>query len=631
MREYTKKTENQSRTLDSNPRASRQAPISDILQTYKNRTLGVQTVQRESIEDEDLLQGKFENIDQNVVQMQQYVRGIKRGERLNMDTFETIKETTKEIMSRETELLKRKFAAETFGDYKTVNEWLDGFVGMSTTKYEEGKKHYYSPVGYIVTIDDANKVIGNYASDGNTSRMAYKSDIGDDINEDILNSIVLKLNPTAEIGTLDRSQKINLIKDNYNAEKIREALVEFYKNPAKTKSPLGEGINPQGLNTASLASKDKEDEYTESLLWVTDVDVLGAYYNDNDNSPKAGWDKSEDTYRESAVEVNTLLDKDRLFKFNTDGVLQGKFEADQREGINDNELLQLESKPVSIDKSSVQSKKRNNTGLPDNLKTGIENISGYSMDDVKVTLNSDKPAQLNALAYTQGAEVYVAPGQEKYLPHEAWHVVQQKQGRVQPTIQLQGINVNDNEMLEKEADVMGVKSIQMKEPNNIEREGCHLENTAQLLKIAGNPLEIKEEEYFISTQDLSIKYTALSAGCMAVTVSFSTGGGAGVHMAMLEQGTGQWTAFYDAISDKTITSLFLNCDSWEGNEDWRVKKGESSPKSTAQLVLNEGKDLDNLSTEGWKEDKESIKEWFKAKLGVYPSFNGGGTPTYTFP
>lgn len=107
---------------------------------------------------------------------------------------------------------------------------------------------------------------------------------------------------------------------------------------------------------------------------------------------------------------------------------------------------------------SIQ-KKSNNTGLPDNLKSGIENLSGYSMDDVRVHYNSDKPAQLNALAYAQGTDIHVAPGQEKHLPHEAWHVVQQKQGRVQPTIQKQGVNVSDNEGLEKEADVMGENTI----------------------------------------------------------------------------------------------------------------------------------------------------------------------------
>lgn len=113
--------------------------------------------------------------------------------------------------------------------------------------------------------------------------------------------------------------------------------------------------------------------------------------------------------------------------------------------------------------SSILQKKANNTGLPDNLKSGIENLSGHSMDDVKVHYNSDKPAQLNAHAYAQGSQIHIASGQEKHLPHEAWHVVQQKQGRVKPTMQMKGkVNVNDDAGLEKEADMMGSKALQMK-------------------------------------------------------------------------------------------------------------------------------------------------------------------------
>ena len=98
----------------------------------------------------------------------------------------------------------------------------------------------------------------------------------------------------------------------------------------------------------------------------------------------------------------------------------------------------------------------NRTGLPDRLKTGIENLSGYAMDDVRVHYNSSKPAQLSALAYTQGANIYVGPRQERHLPHEAWHVVQQKQGRVKPTLQLKnGVNANDDSNLEREADAIG--------------------------------------------------------------------------------------------------------------------------------------------------------------------------------
>lgn len=121
-----------------------------------------------------------------------------------------------------------------------------------------------------------------------------------------------------------------------------------------------------------------------------------------------------------------------------------------------------------LSEQTVQGKfeSSNNTGLPDGLKTNIESLSGYSMNDVKVHYNSPKPAQMKALAYTQGTDIHVAPGQEKHLGHEAWHVVQQKQGRVQPTTQMKGLNINDNASLEREADVMGTKATQLKAIDN---------------------------------------------------------------------------------------------------------------------------------------------------------------------
>ncbi len=104
----------------------------------------------------------------------------------------------------------------------------------------------------------------------------------------------------------------------------------------------------------------------------------------------------------------------------------------------------------------------NNTGMPDNLKSGIESLSGFSMDNVRVYFNSSKPATVQALAYTQGTDIHVAPGQEKCLPHEAWHVAQQMAGRVSPTTNINGMPVNDNAALEHEADVMGEKAVQCK-------------------------------------------------------------------------------------------------------------------------------------------------------------------------
>ena len=140
-------------------------------------------------------------------------------------------------------------------------------------------------------------------------------------------------------------------------------------------------------------------------------------------------------------------------------LLQGKFKTVQRKGLEEQEL-QMKAPPIQKKASTEQSRRENNTGLPDNLKSGIENLSGYSMDDVKVHYNSNQPAQLNAHAYAQGTDIHLAPGQEKHLPHEAWHVVQRKHGRVKPTMKLKGnVKVNEDAGLQKEANVMGAKAL----------------------------------------------------------------------------------------------------------------------------------------------------------------------------
>ena len=135
-------------------------------------------------------------------------------------------------------------------------------------------------------------------------------------------------------------------------------------------------------------------------------------------------------------------------------LLQGKFEPVQR--MDEDELLQGKFTGCQVAQREVTP---NNTGMPNQLKAGIESLSGMSIDHVKVHYNSSKPAQLNAHAYAQGSEIHMAPGQEQHLPHEAWHVVQQAQGRVRPTVQMKaGVQVNDDAALEHEADVMGAKA-----------------------------------------------------------------------------------------------------------------------------------------------------------------------------
>ena len=154
-------------------------------------------------------------------------------------------------------------------------------------------------------------------------------------------------------------------------------------------------------------------------------------------------------------DADRTLPLQKMSALEEEELLQAKFDVKQRQELEEEEL-QLKASPIQKKAVLEPIRRKNNTGLPDHLKSGIESLSGYAMDDVQVHYNSNQPAQINAHAYAQGTDIHLGPGQEKHLPHEAWHVVQQKQGRVKPTLQLQGkIKVNDDVGLEKEADAMG--------------------------------------------------------------------------------------------------------------------------------------------------------------------------------
>lgn len=140
-----------------------------------------------------------------------------------------------------------------------------------------------------------------------------------------------------------------------------------------------------------------------------------------------------------------------------DELMQGKFDGPvQKQGPEEEELLQGKfATPLQREQDAAAP---NQTGMPDNLKQGIESLSGLDMSGLRVHYGSAKPAHLNAHAYAQGSDIHLGPGQEQHLPHEAWHTVQQRQGRVQPTMQMAGEKINDDVGLEREADVMGAKA-----------------------------------------------------------------------------------------------------------------------------------------------------------------------------
>ena len=133
--------------------------------------------------------------------------------------------------------------------------------------------------------------------------------------------------------------------------------------------------------------------------------------------------------------------------------------ADRSQGDSPRDAT-LQTRQCMADDSSRVKNDFNRTGLPDELRLGIESLSGMDMGHVRVHYNSAVPAQLQAHAFAQGSEIHLGPGSEKHLPHEAWHVVQQAQGRVRPTMQMKGtVPINDDAGLEKEADHMGQKAL----------------------------------------------------------------------------------------------------------------------------------------------------------------------------
>jgi len=138
---------------------------------------------------------------------------------------------------------------------------------------------------------------------------------------------------------------------------------------------------------------------------------------------------------------------------------QKKKPVQKKEDSQKKEKKPVQAKTGTSTVSSSDSSSSN--GLPTQLKENMESMSGMDLSDVKVNYNSSKPKEMGALAYAQGNQIELGPGQEKHLPHEAWHTVQQKQGRVQPNVQIQakGLPLNNDAGLEKEADVMGEKAM----------------------------------------------------------------------------------------------------------------------------------------------------------------------------
>ena len=114
------------------------------------------------------------------------------------------------------------------------------------------------------------------------------------------------------------------------------------------------------------------------------------------------------------------------------------------------------------------------TKLPEDVKKKMEASFQADFSEVNIYPESQSAKDVGALAYTQGENVHFSPGQfkpdtnsgQELIGHEITHVVQQRQGRVQPTSEVAGMPLNDNNGLESEADSLGKKAAQFSLPDN---------------------------------------------------------------------------------------------------------------------------------------------------------------------
>lgn len=103
--------------------------------------------------------------------------------------------------------------------------------------------------------------------------------------------------------------------------------------------------------------------------------------------------------------------------------------------------------------------------LPEELRAKMESAFQTDFSDVRVHQGS-AASDIGAVAFTQGNNLHFAPGAyspgtpkgDALIGHELTHVVQQRNGRVNATIDVNGMPVNDSAALEAEADSAGARA-----------------------------------------------------------------------------------------------------------------------------------------------------------------------------
>jgi hypothetical protein len=159
--------------------------------------------------------------------------------------------------------------------------------------------------------------------------------------------------------------------------------------------------------------------------------------------------------------------------------------------------------------------------LPDPLRDKMERAFNTDFSTVTVR-ESSEASNLGAQAFARGAELVFAPGQydpasargQSLIGHELAHVVQQSEGRVAPTIQGNGLAINDDAGLEAEADDMGARAAR---GEVVRAGGGAIDNRSTLaqLKSAGSVIQLSPQTTHWG-RFLDATYTTVPGGCHMV-------------------------------------------------------------------------------------------------------------------
>lgn len=187
------------------------------------------------------------------------------------------------------------------------------------------------------------------------------------------------------------------------------------------------------------------------------------------------------------------------------------------------------------------------------VKSQMESAFGTDFSSVRVHANAEANKlneALNARAFTTGQDIFFRQGEyspnssqgKELLAHELTHTVQQMEGRVKPTTQAEGVPINDDVGLEREADVMGKKALQRKqEEQGIPSESGVIDKTigsperpVRLQTLSTDTYQQKDNKVNFQTVQLqSVEAAALGVDITDKVLS-SAGGGSDLEITVDE-------------------------------------------------------------------------------------------------